>query len=839
MFNHERNQLSLSLLQKRYISLVACTLMASFLFIGLLMHARQHFSTWSLPPNPEIPATLISCPGGSPTLTSDQLFMLLTNGQPAAQIFHHSQCPLIPILCDRDQCSCSAEDEIIVTLLPVPTPTITAAPYQCNGEFVLNAGPGFSSYAWDNGDNTQTITVSADGTYTVTVTNADGCTGTDDFTVTIPSPPSVSITGDLTYCEGENTVLSATPGFNSYAWTGGGTGANLTVAAPGTYGVTVTDASGCTAEASVVVTENPFTDPTITGGTIICNGEPLTITAEGPNYQSYAWSNNQNTQSISVNIPGNYTVTVTAVNGCTGTATTTLTNGASTFTTISGNTTICNGFSTFLTATGTFANYEWSNGQFGQTISVNQIGVYQVTVTTSEGCTGTATTTVVEGTPPAVSITPLNDPVCENTAPFLLQAFPAGGVWSGDVSPSGQVNPAALGQGSFSALYTFTDPNGCIGTDQLNFEVLPVTQVSIAPAGPFCASDPITLLNANPPGGTWGGAANAAGEFNPGALGAGFHIVTYSATDPGSCTGTAEITIEVFETPTGTIMGNGIVCQGSGQNINLSFITTGNGPFELTYTLNGTSPTTLNVPLGVTNIFFTTPGLYEISSIVDANGCSGNTFGQSTIVEIAAPQVAGPDIQCIPGQNAYTVTFEITGGDPASYSITSSIPGTLSTSPPYIFISDAIPSGAPYQFIISDVNGCPPVTIEGTFDCACETQAGTMNLTPLQLCDGQTATAIFNGGEMLDPNDVLFYVLHSGNSNNLGTIFQINTTPDFDFAPPLVLGQTYYISAVARDDDGNGGFDQNDPRSRFHWHTCDLVGPAQRKLCQRCDYLRW
>ncbi|MEO1257186.1 MAG: gliding motility-associated C-terminal domain-containing protein [Bacteroidota bacterium] len=705
---------------------------------------------------------------------------------------------------------CTGTDEVEVTLLPDPEPDITAAPYQCNGEFTLDAGGGFTTYTWSTTEGTQNITVNTSGTYTVTVTNADGCTGTDDFLVTIPTTPVVNITGDPNYCEGESTTLEATAGFVSYDWTGGVTGPVLTVSNPGTYGVTATDSDGCTAEASVVISENPFTQPTIDGNSLLCPGSTNILTAEGPNYISYAWSNNQITQSITIGSAGQYTVTVTAANGCTGTASIDVQLGDPAFTSINGSTILCPNNVLNLTATGSFNDYAWSTGATTQTITVGQIGTYSVTVTTAQGCTGTAETTITAGTPPVVNINPFNPIFCENAPPFQLTAQPPGGDWSGDVDPNGFIDPSTLGVGNFNAVYTFTDPNGCVGSDQAPFEVQALTAVNIQPAGPFCATDPVQQLVGTPPGGVWGGVANANGEIDPAALGPGFHVVNYTATGPGSCAGTAELTIEVYDLPTAVITGNGVICQGSGQSIFLDFITTGNGPFELTYTINGANPTTIIAQLGVTTISTSTPGIYEISSVEDANGCPGTVAGQSSVVEVTAPQVTGFDLICEPGTNSYYIVFGITGGDPGSYQINSPINGVL-TGPPYVFTSDLIPSGDPYEFIVTDANVCDPVTLEGTFDCACETEVGTMDVTPLQLCEGETAAPVYNGGETLDANDVLVYILHDGNGNSLGNIFQVNTVPTFDFAPPLVFEQIYYISAVAGDDDGAGGVDLNDP----------------------------
>ncbi len=643
----------------------------------------------------------------------------------------------------------------------------------------------------------------------------------------------VGITGNLSFCTGGSTLLTATPGFSSYLWTGGSTSQTLSVTTPGTYSVTATDAFGVTSEASVLVQENPFTPPTITGGTILCPGSTLTLTATGSNYQTYTWSNAQTTPSITVSTSGLYSVTVTAANGCTGTASVFVLAGNPTTTTIIGTTTVCNGGSTNLIATGSFASYVWSNSATGSIISVNQPGIYTVTVTTTQGCTGTATTTVTDGSSIAVNINPPPQPICENGGPIQLQASPAGGVWSGNVSAAGVINPATLGPGTWQATYSVTAPNGCTATGQVAFTIQPLTPVSIFPAGPFCANAPVQTLTATPAGGVWGGAANALGQINPTILGPGNYQVTYQASQPGSCPNQTALVVQVNSPPTAFISGTGTICEGSGQSANLTLNITGNGPIQVTYTINGGSPTTLTLFPGATTINVTQPGLYQIIGVVDAGGCQGIGSGFAEVVLAPAIQTSNLDIQCDLIQGTYTVTFEISGGDPGSYLVNS---GTVSTGPPYIFTSFPIPSDSPYGFVVSDANNCDPVVLSGSFTCPCATNAGTMNLTPLVLCEGAPASALFNNNATLDANDALVFVLHSGSGNTLGSIFGTNTSPNFGFSPPLIAGQTYYISAVAGNSNGIGGVNLNDPclsvaqGTPVRWTVLpsgSLLGPAE------------
>ena len=163
------------------------------------------------------------------------------------------------------------------------------------------------------------ITVNASGTYTVTVTDGNGCQAEASQSVTVNPLPVVSITpsGTTTFCQGGSVDLVANPAGASYLWSNGAVTRSITVNASGTYTVTVTDGNGCQAEASQSVTVNPLPVVSITpsGTTTFCPGGSVDLVAN-PAGASYLWSNGAVTRSITVNASGTYTVTVTDGNGC-------------------------------------------------------------------------------------------------------------------------------------------------------------------------------------------------------------------------------------------------------------------------------------------------------------------------------------------------------------------------------------------------------------------------------------------------------------------------------------------------------------------------------------------
>ncbi len=242
-------------------------------------------------------------------------------------------------------CSSSATTTVVVNPDPIPVANNTG-PY-CEGEQVDLTSNGGTDYDWIGPggftlNNTQNATFPAammtmNGTYTVTVTDANGCSETATTTMVVNLMPIPVANNDGPYCEGDPISLTSGGG-STYGWSGPGgytsstqnpVMAPSTVAMTGNYVVNVTTAQGCSATAStnVVVTALPI--PTASNGGPYCELEKLELFATGGT--SYAWtgplaftSSAQN-PSINSSIPGNtgtYTVIVTDVAGCTASSTT-------------------------------------------------------------------------------------------------------------------------------------------------------------------------------------------------------------------------------------------------------------------------------------------------------------------------------------------------------------------------------------------------------------------------------------------------------------------------------------------------------------------------------------
>ncbi|MEL6943325.1 MAG: hypothetical protein AAFO82_11705, partial [Bacteroidota bacterium] len=166
------------------------------------------------------------------------------------------------------------------------------------------------SFQWNNGSNSNTITVGA-GNYEVLVTDENGCQVNSQFDVTYFEEFEAEITGEDQICEGGISTLVASPG-ESYLWSTGETTQSINVEA-GQYSVTVIDANACQAGANFTVNEISILEAEISGENRICEGERTLLTATIGS--SYTWSTGETTRSIEVGA-GNYSVTITSAGGC-------------------------------------------------------------------------------------------------------------------------------------------------------------------------------------------------------------------------------------------------------------------------------------------------------------------------------------------------------------------------------------------------------------------------------------------------------------------------------------------------------------------------------------------
>jgi len=460
-----------------------------------------------------------------------------------------------------------------VTINPTPAaPTASSNSPICAGSTLTlsSSTVAGATYAW-TGPNTfssatqnpsiAAATVAASGTYSVTVT-VSGCTstaGTTAVTVNhIPAAPAASNNSPI--CEGTTLNLtSSTVAGATYSWTGPSSFssalqnpsiAGVTIAADGTYSVTVT-VSGCTssdATTTVSITPTPAT-PIVSSNSPLCSGNTLNLTASTVAGATYSWTG-PNTFSSSAQNPsiasattatsGTYSVTVT-VSGCASVAGTTsvTVNQTPAAPTASSNSPVCIGNTLNLT-TGVVAGatYSWTGPNTFSSASQNPsivgvtaaaAGTYTLDVTVA-GCTSpTSTVTVVIGTPPTVTAGG-NQTLCANKDTVILSGTSTTGSGKWTTSGTGTFSPSStslattyipsaadISAGTVTLTLTSTNNKGCVAaTDQAVITITPAPKVNAGPNQTLCANNDNVSLNGTvtvASGGAW--STLGTGTFTP------------------------------------------------------------------------------------------------------------------------------------------------------------------------------------------------------------------------------------------------------------------------------------------------------------------------------------
>ncbi|MFN8154948.1 MAG: gliding motility-associated C-terminal domain-containing protein [Bacteroidia bacterium] len=333
------------------------------------------------------------------------------------------------------------------------------------------------------------------------------------ITMVSPTALTLAVAGSASVCAGNPATFTITPsGLSGYTLIENGitlgTSVNGTItvnnlsAGAHTFTAIAFDAQGATAFSNNInVTVYPSFTPTVSssGGTAICNGQSLTLTAQAGT--AYAWSNGATTPAITVTTAGAFSVTVTNSNGCTGTSSainiTVQTSPVATITVASD--TVCPGKTTTLTAAAANA-YAWSNGATTQSITAGA-GNYSVTVTGPGGCTASTTQTIASYSVTAPVISPSGSITILQGDSVQLQATGSGTfAWS-----NGATTTAIWVHSGGTYTVTTTSAQGCTSTST----GVTVTLVSSANmfsalgATSFCDGGSVILSSAFSSGNQW------------------------------------------------------------------------------------------------------------------------------------------------------------------------------------------------------------------------------------------------------------------------------------------------------------------------------------------------
>ena len=599
----------------------------------------------------------------------------------------------------------------------------------------VTGGTGPYTYLWSNTATTEDLTNIASGTYTVTTTDASGCTATLSVIITQPAAAlSLTETHTNVLCFGNTTagidlIPAGGTGPYTYLWSNNATTEDLSNIASGTYSVTTTDANGCTATLSVIITQ-PVAGLSLTEThtNVLCFGASTAsidqTVSGGTAPYTYLWSNNGTSEDIANLASGTYSVTTTDASGCTATLSVTITQPAAGLSLTETHTNVlCFGNTTasidLIPAGGTGPyTYLWSNTATTEDLTNIASGTYTVTTTDASGCTATLSVTIAQ--PAAgLSLTETHTNVlCFGNATGGINLTPAGGtapytyLWSNNATTEDLSNVAS---GTYTV--TTTDANGCTATLSVTI-TQPIVGLSLTEThtNVLCFSNATAGINQTVTGGTgpytylWSNTATTEDIAN---LASGTYSVT--TTDASGCTATLSVTItqpaaglSLTETHTN------VLCFGNATAGINQTATGGTGPYTYLWSNNATTEDLANIPSGT----------YTVTT-TDANGCTATL--SVTITQPAAALSMVSTIQnvvCVNGTGSVDLT--VSGGTPNYTYLWSNNATTQDLL--------AVISGL-YTVTVTDANGCT-----ATFS---STVAQAVSSTPIQI-NNQTGTNILS-----------------------------------------------------------------------------------------------
>jgi gliding motility-associated-like protein len=654
---------------------------------------------------------------------------------------------------------CISQTHTITVVNPVATASSNSA--ICEGQTLNLTSTGGTTYSW-SGPNSFTstsqnpsiagTTLAESGTYIVTVTNTNGCSSTAQTTVTINSSPTATASSNSAICIGQTLNLTASGG-TSYSWSGPNGFTNsaqnpsisgATLAASGTYIVTVTNLNGCSSTAQTTVTVNSSPTATASSNSAICSGQTLNLTSSGGT--SYSWSGPNSFTSTSQNPSiagttlaesGTYIVTVTNTNGCSSTAQTTVAINSSPTATASSNSAICSGQTLNLTSSGG-TSYSWSGPNSFTSTSQNpsiagttlaESGTYIVTVTNTNGCSSTAQTTVAINSSPTATASS-NSAICIGQTLNLTSSGGASYSWSG---PNGFTNsaqnPSIPGATLAAAgIYTVTVSNGCSSTAQITVIINTNPTATASSNSAICEGQTLNLTSSGGTSYSWSGPNSfTSTSQNPSIAGttlaeSGTYIVT--VTNTNGCSSTAQTTVAINSSPTATASSNSAIC--IGQTLNLT--SSGGASYSWSgpngFTNSAQNPSIPGATLAAAGIY----------TVTVSNGCS-STAQITVIINTNPTATASSNSAICEGQ-----TLNLTSSGGTSYSWSGPNGFTNSAQNPSIPGATLAAAGI-YTVTVS--NGCSSTAQITVIINTNPTATASSNSA---ICEGQTLNLTSSGG---------------------------------------------------------------------------------------------
>lgn len=515
-------------------------------------------------------------------------------------------------------------------------------------------------YEWNNGETTKSIDVTTSDNYTITVTDAKGCTSEVSSDVTIHQNPPASATNDGPgTCSNPNVILTAEPSGLTYLWEDGSTAQTRNVSAAGTYFVTVTSANLCSEVVSTTVdiSDNPVVD--VTGNTELCDGETTTLSPSSGG----TWSSSNTAVAIVSNDgnvastgPGTVTFTFTDQStGCTSEATETVTVNPELSVSIDYNDALCIEDGSQLTALPVGGKspftYTWtgpnSMSETGETIPIMDSGNYYLTVTDAFGCTAETSGFVYEQFDPFIFT--LSTEVCEGEEVTLTvnSSSAVSYQWDSNAGDAVTSNVIVMPAPPSSTYHvTVTNDIGCTSIATAIIDVKAKTNVAITGGSEICVGETTQLSPTS--GGTWiSSNTSVAGVSSAGLVtGLGSGSATFIFTNnTTNCDSDPTTPITVNPKSPVSITGPTTICDGETSSVS----PTSGG----TWASSNESVATVSNDGIITSVG---PGTASFTFTDSTTGCASDATSSITINPNPVVNITGPDAICIGTQTYLTPT---------------------------------------------------------------------------------------------------------------------------------------------------------------------------------------
>ncbi len=692
-------------------------------------------------------------------------------------------CPNTYTVTVRDVNGCTSTDVVTIkepaVLKSTPTSTNVSCFGVCNGTATASGTGGTTPYTYRwlpiiPPATATTISSLCPGTYSLVVTDANGCKDTSaGFIITQPPLLVVNATKVNITCNALcNGSASANPTGGTapytYSWAPGGqTTKSISALCVGNYTVTVTDANGCVKTQAVSITQPNLLTLSLSSTAIACNGvcdATITSTVGGgtPGY-TFSWApGGETTANISNKCAGTYTLTVTDAAGCIKTATQVVTQPTQlSLITSSSNISCfgqCNGSAQAIAGGGTPpSTYSWAPGsQTTATISSLCAGSYTVTARDSKGCTQIKTITITQPAQIFANPSVVANATCAGLCNGSATSTPIGGtppytyLWTpGGITTATATN---LCQGTYSV--KVTDKNSCTSTQSITItQPVPVAATITGSTSSCNICNGTATANATGGTGPYTYSWAPTGQTTVTATGLCPNTTyTVTVTDSKGCTSTASVTIMqtiiINITTSSTVLSCAGTCDGivtanaSGGTLPYSFLWAGPGGPYSTQTVTGlcvgSYTITVSDAAGCYNtdtVTFTDPPILTTTTSSTNLTCNGVCNGTATATPSGG--TGAYTYSWMPGgQTTQTATglcigsYTVTVKDAKGCSITSTVIITQPTAVlDHVTLTEANCTKADGIIAVAPTGGVPPYTYD--WGPGTPTGDGTVKITNL------------------------------------------------------------------------------------------------------------